>query len=207
MRALEFGFVHDLARCFLASLNNKHPSPTRGSSPSTLISRRQTGPLSSLFLDLNPNSHDPPSPTHHCRRQTEEQTSCRFARIACRKSGTSASLPIIGLPKEKLWHCAKPSFLRRKQWRKDHPFGFYARPQKNAQGVLDLKIWECGIPGKEKTIWEGGLFKLVVTFPDGMQPPSIPKHAPTETRNCMLTKLRLPEYPTKPPKCKPGLPL
>lgn len=56
----------------------------------------------------------------------------------------------------------------RKQWRKDHPFGFYARPQKNAQGVLDLKIWECGIPGKEKTIWEGGLFKLVVTFPDGM---------------------------------------
>jgi ubiquitin-protein ligase len=33
--------------------------------------------------------------------------------------------------------------------------------------VLDLKIWECGIPGKEKTIWEGGLFKLVVTFPDG----------------------------------------
>jgi ubiquitin-conjugating enzyme E2 I len=57
----------------------------------------------------------------------------------------------------------------RKQWRKDHPFGFYARPQKNAQGVLDLKIWECGIPGKEKTIWEGGLFKMVVTFPDGMQ--------------------------------------
>jgi hypothetical protein len=34
--------------------------------------------------------------------------------------------------------------------------------------VLDLKIWECGIPGKEKTIWEGGLFKMVVTFPDGM---------------------------------------
>lgn len=56
----------------------------------------------------------------------------------------------------------------RKQWRKDHPFGFYARPQKNAQGVLDLKVWECGIPGKEKTIWEGGLFKLTVTFPDGM---------------------------------------
>ncbi len=56
----------------------------------------------------------------------------------------------------------------RKQWRKDHPFGFYARPQKTPQGVLDLKTWECGIPGKEKTIWEGGLFKLVVSFPDGM---------------------------------------
>jgi len=30
-----------------------------------------------------------------------------------------------------------------------------------------MKIWECGIPGKEKTIWEGGLFKLVINFPDG----------------------------------------
>lgn len=69
----------------------------------------------------------------------------------------------------------------RKQWRKDHPFGFYARPQKNAQGVLDLKVWECGIPGKEKTIWEGGLFKLLVTFPDGMRsqfpPPARPRRA------------------------------
>lgn len=57
----------------------------------------------------------------------------------------------------------------RKQWRKDHPFGFYARPQKTAAGVLDLKVWECGIPGKQGTIWEGGLFKLTVTFPDGMK--------------------------------------
>ncbi|TDZ27465.1 putative asparagine synthetase [Colletotrichum spinosum] len=64
----------------------------------------------------------------------------------------------------------------RKQWRKDHPFGFFAKPQRNAQGTLDLKVWECGIPGKEKTIWEGGLFKLTITFPE--------------------------EYPTKPPKCK-----
>lgn len=55
----------------------------------------------------------------------------------------------------------------RKQWRKDHPFGFYARPQRNPTGVLDLKLWECGIPGKEKTIWEGGLFKLTMAFPEG----------------------------------------
>jgi ubiquitin-conjugating enzyme E2 I len=55
----------------------------------------------------------------------------------------------------------------RKLWRKDHPFGFYAKPIRNAQGVLDLKVWECGIPGKEKTIWEGGMFKLTMTFPDG----------------------------------------
>jgi ubiquitin-conjugating enzyme E2 I len=58
----------------------------------------------------------------------------------------------------------------RKQWRRDHPFGFYAKPQRNAQGVLDLKVWECGVPGKEKTLWEGGLFKLSVVFPDGEFP-------------------------------------
>lgn len=58
--------------------------------------------------------------------------------------------------------------LYRKQWRKDHPFGFWAKPQKNPQGVLDMKVWECAIPGKKDTIWEGGQFKLHITFPDGM---------------------------------------
>jgi peroxin-19 len=45
-----------------------------------------------------------------------------------------------------------------------------------ADDLKRFKEWDCGVPGKEKTIWEGGLFKLEVTFPD--------------------------EYPTKPPKCK-----
>ena len=58
-------------------------------------------------------------------------------------------------------------FAFRKQWRRDHPFGFYAKPQRNSQGLLDLKNWECGIPGKDKTLWEGGLFKMSVIFPDG----------------------------------------
>ena len=58
--------------------------------------------------------------------------------------------------------------IHRKQWRKDHPFGFFAKPHRTQQGVLDLKKWECGVPGKEKTLWEGGLFKLDVVFPDGM---------------------------------------
>jgi hypothetical protein len=57
--------------------------------------------------------------------------------------------------------------LNRKQWRKDHPFGFYAKPAKAPQGGLDLMKWSCGIPGKEKTQWEGGLFKLEMTFPEG----------------------------------------
>ncbi|RCI12688.1 hypothetical protein L249_1009, partial [Ophiocordyceps polyrhachis-furcata BCC 54312] len=72
--------------------------------------------------------------------------------------------------------CSRAYDLVRKQWRRDHPFGFFAKPTKTKEGVLDLKNWECGIPGKEKTIWEGGLFKLMISFPD--------------------------EYPTKPPKCK-----
>ncbi len=55
----------------------------------------------------------------------------------------------------------------RKQWRRDHPFGFFAKPVRTSQGVLDLKKWECGVPGKDKTLWEGGLFKLDVLFPDG----------------------------------------
>ncbi|CED84191.1 ubiquitin-conjugating enzyme 9 [Phaffia rhodozyma] len=64
----------------------------------------------------------------------------------------------------------------RKQWRKDHPFGFYARPAKNTDGTMDLMKWEVGIPGKAGTNWEGGIFKLQMIFPE--------------------------DYPSKPPKCK-----
>ena len=32
-----------------------------------------------------------------------------------------------------------------------------------------MKNWECGVPGKEKTIWEGGMFKLTMAFPDGKE--------------------------------------
>ncbi|RAL07148.1 ubiquitin-conjugating enzyme E2 [Aspergillus homomorphus CBS 101889] len=68
-----------------------------------------------------------------------------------------------------------------RKWRKKPLFGFYARPYRNRQGVRDMKKWECGIPGKAGTMWEGGLFKLTMTFPE--------------------------EYPTKPPKCKFDPPL
>ena len=30
-----------------------------------------------------------------------------------------------------------------------------------------MKKWECGIPGKDATIWHGGLFKVDMIFPDG----------------------------------------
>lgn len=45
---------------------------------------------------------------------------------------------------------------------------------KTPHGGLDLKRWDCAVPGKENTVWAGGLFKLEVQFPDGESqiPPS-----------------------------------
>merc|ERR1711935_574723 len=42
----------------------------------------------------------------------------------------------------------------RKGWRKDHPFGFIARPMKNSDGSFNLMLWEYAIPGKKNI---GGL--------------------------------------------------
>jgi ubiquitin-conjugating enzyme E2 I len=63
----------------------------------------------------------------------------------------------------------------RKNWRKSHPVDFYARPEKKADNSLNLMVWEAGIPGKEKTDWAGGMYKVKMEFPN--------------------------EYPSKPPKC------
>ncbi len=37
----------------------------------------------------------------------------------------------------------------RKNWRKDHPAGFYARPEKKSDNSTDIMTWEVGIPGKD----------------------------------------------------------
>eukprot|EP01095_Lingulamoeba_sp_RSL-Kostka_P012516 TRINITY_DN4984_c0_g1_i1.p1 TRINITY_DN4984_c0_g1~~TRINITY_DN4984_c0_g1_i1.p1 ORF type:complete len:176 (+),score=60.55 TRINITY_DN4984_c0_g1_i1:50-529(+) len=63
----------------------------------------------------------------------------------------------------------------RKAWRKNKPFGFFARPQKNNDGSINMLTWNCGIPGKADTDWEGGLYPVVCYFSE--------------------------EYPSKPPKC------
>uniref|UniRef100_A0A914BW11 UBC core domain-containing protein n=1 Tax=Acrobeloides nanus TaxID=290746 RepID=A0A914BW11_9BILA len=64
----------------------------------------------------------------------------------------------------------------RKSWRKDHPFGFIAKPAKKPDGTLDLFNWECAIPGRKDTIWDGGLYKLRMIFKD--------------------------DFPSTPPKCR-----
>ncbi|KAA8495291.1 SUMO-conjugating enzyme ubc9 [Porphyridium purpureum] len=63
----------------------------------------------------------------------------------------------------------------RKNWRKDHPAGFFARPKLD-DGKQNLMVWECGIPGKKETPWEGGVYKLVLEFPE--------------------------QFPSQPPKCR-----
>jgi len=37
----------------------------------------------------------------------------------------------------------------RRNWRRDRPHGFWARPKVDTSGATDLMKWECGIPGKE----------------------------------------------------------
>ena len=56
---------------------------------------------------------------------------------------------------------AKKRLLQeRKQWRKDHPHAFFARPSQHADGSMNIMVWECGIPGKAGTKWAGGLYPI-----------------------------------------------
>eukprot|EP00884_Botryococcus_braunii_P022071 jgi/Botrbrau1/8548/Bobra.0359s0012.1 len=62
----------------------------------------------------------------------------------------------------------------RKQWRKEHPFGFIAKPDSAADGSVNFFQWHCKIPGREGTIWEGGLYPVTLTFPESY--PTAPPH-------------------------------
>lgn len=63
----------------------------------------------------------------------------------------------------------------RKSWRKDHPFGFVAKPETKEDGSTNLFRWKCLLPGKEGTLWEGGLFPLTLEF--GSDYPAQPPRA------------------------------
>ena len=54
----------------------------------------------------------------------------------------------------------------RRRWRRDHPSGFYAKPMKMEDNSSNTLFWEAGIPGKEGTDWEGGLYKITMEFPE-----------------------------------------
>ena len=63
----------------------------------------------------------------------------------------------------------------RKSWRKDHPHGFVAKPQSLADGTQNIMRWDCIIPGKAGSIWEGAAVPMLMEFSE--------------------------DYPSKPPKC------
>lgn len=51
----------------------------------------------------------------------------------------------------------------RKNWRKDHPPEFWARPMKKSDNSADLLTWEAGIPGKPgMSIDAHGILDLVL---------------------------------------------
>eukprot|EP01084_Bolivina_argentea_P020517 38154_1 len=41
---------------------------------------------------------------------------------------------------------------------------FFAYPHMNDDGSINELIWECGIPGKKESAWEGGVYPLTITF-------------------------------------------
>lgn len=55
----------------------------------------------------------------------------------------------------------------RKKWRKDHPFGFYAKPIKKKDGSLNIRHWEAGIPGKKDTLWSrnSAIYPIQIEYP------------------------------------------
>lgn len=98
----------------------------------------------------------------------------------------------------------------RKAWRKDHPYGFYAKPNSSGDGSSNLMCWTAGIPGKEKTDWEGGLYKVQMEV---REPPMEKNDEHHHSQSCHNSNpdihARPPpppqfseEYPSKPPKCK-----
>ena len=53
-----------------------------------------------------------------------------------------------------------------REWVKNpqHPNGFEAKPRTLPDSTQDLLTWDCVIPGKAGTIWEGGRMPIVLTF-------------------------------------------
>lgn len=55
--------------------------------------------------------------------------------------------------------------MERKEWRKNHPVGFVARPRRTADGSTDLMNWDVTIPAKaDSKDWKDCEFKLTMQF-------------------------------------------
>ncbi|GKT21210.1 SUMO-conjugating enzyme Ubc9 like protein [Aduncisulcus paluster] len=73
--------------------------------------------------------------------------------------------------------CIKRLEEERKQLKKKPLKGFHARPAPGRDGKSkrDLKVWICGIPGEEDSVWEGACFRAMLYFPDEypLRPPRV----------------------------------
>jgi hypothetical protein len=84
----------------------------------------------------------------------------------------------------------------RKNWKANHPVGFWAKPMKAEDGSVNLLQWECGIPGKAAVSLKlffvfGTVISLFlslslfltphITSPP-LFPPSFPLHSPLRRR-------------------------
>ena len=58
------------------------------------------------------------------------------------------------------------SLFRFVMWQ-DHPFGYVAKPETLPDGSTNVLKWNCLLPGKDGTNWEGGLFPLTLEFTAG----------------------------------------
>ena len=63
----------------------------------------------------------------------------------------------------------------RKNWRKDHPEHFVAKPGTKADGTNDLLLWTIKIPAKPSSIWYPGLFSGTMRFTEDFpeRPPEV----------------------------------
>ncbi len=53
----------------------------------------------------------------------------------------------------------------------DHPHGFVAKPRAAADGSTDLLTWDCLLPGREGTPWEGASYAATLGKPKAPAPP------------------------------------
>ncbi|KAL1528298.1 hypothetical protein AB1Y20_009654 [Prymnesium parvum] len=54
----------------------------------------------------------------------------------------------------------------RKAWRKDHPYGFVAKPVTDKNGTQDILLWDCVIPAKKGGLWDGAFVPMTMSFTD-----------------------------------------
>ena len=56
----------------------------------------------------------------------------------------------------------------RKDFNKDKPFGFWAKPRRRPDGSTDMFTWECGIPAvKESSAYhlkDGNTYRIILKF-------------------------------------------